>query len=180
MSGGRSKAKGSAFERVVAAKLSLWITDGASKDVFYRNILSGGRFTVKDVGMPGDLMASDPRGFPLLSLLSVECKHHKDINFDHFMMAGAKSFLGRVYEKTRQQGEKDKLRPMLIAKGNRTGALVIVDKHTGAAFLDSIASRSFNYHLLHRNKYFVCMLDDLMEASDAASFMDILRNPSHA
>ena len=43
---GGGKPKGNEFERWVGRQLSIWITDGARTNIFARNVLSGGGFTV--------------------------------------------------------------------------------------------------------------------------------------
>jgi len=61
MKSGGGKRKGSAWERDVAKMLSLWITEGKSKDVLWRSQSSGGRATVrsKTNGEPLNLQLGD-------------------------------------------------------------------------------------------------------------------------
>src|SRR5574343_1504424 len=73
-------AKGSAFEREVCKKLSLWWTHGERDDVFWRTAGSGARATTrskggrKTFGQYGDVQATDPIGQPLIDLFSIEIK----------------------------------------------------------------------------------------------------------
>lgn len=73
-------AKGSSFEREVCRRLSLWWTDGADDDVFWRTSNSGGRATARHrkgkrtQGHHGDVAAVDGRGEALTKLLIIELK----------------------------------------------------------------------------------------------------------
>ena len=74
--------KGSQFERDICRKLSLWWTDGARDDVFWRTSQSGGRATTRAKagkalqakGAYGDIAAIDPVGEPLINAVSIEVK----------------------------------------------------------------------------------------------------------
>ena len=46
MRAGSSKAKGSQWEREVGKTFSLWLTNNERPDLFSRNVLSGGAFTI--------------------------------------------------------------------------------------------------------------------------------------
>ena len=78
--GGQGKRKGSAFEREIAKKLSLWFSEGEREDIFYRSHNSGGRFTARQKSQKdtayqsGDITCSDPLGEHLISKWSIECK----------------------------------------------------------------------------------------------------------
>ena len=73
-------SKGSAFEREICKKLSMWWTDGKRDDVFWRSSNSGGRATMRAKsgkrthGHCGDIAAVDPIGAPLTSLVTLELK----------------------------------------------------------------------------------------------------------
>lgn len=73
-------SKGSAFEREICKKLSLWWTDGARDDVFWRTSGSGARAKTRGksgkstFGQYGDIQATDPIGQPLIDLCSIEVK----------------------------------------------------------------------------------------------------------
>lgn len=77
---GGGKNKGSAFEREVAKRLSLWWTDDEREDVFARSISSGAFATTRaksskgTFGQYGDLQAIDPIGQPLIDLCVIEIK----------------------------------------------------------------------------------------------------------
>ena len=76
----KGSGKGSAFERKICKRLSLWWTDGERDDIFWRTAGSGARATGrakqgKDTfGQYGDIQATDPDGQPLLDVCSIEIK----------------------------------------------------------------------------------------------------------
>ena len=74
----KKKGKGSAFERDICKKLSLWWSDGKLDDVFYRTAGSGARATVRGskrtFGQYGDVQATDPIGQPLMDVCTIELK----------------------------------------------------------------------------------------------------------
>jgi hypothetical protein len=73
-------AKGSAFERLICTRLSLWWSDGENDAIFWRTSQSGGRATTrrkkdKDTfGQAGDIAAVDPIGQPLMRMFAMELK----------------------------------------------------------------------------------------------------------
>lgn len=73
-------AKGSAFEREICKKLSLWWSGGERDDIFYRTSASGARWTARKktgkttVNEQGDMSYSDPSGKLLMDNWSVEMK----------------------------------------------------------------------------------------------------------
>lgn len=77
---GNSKGKGSAFEREIANKLSLWWTEGERDDIFWRSDNSGGRATMRrkagklTEGQAGDITYRDPIGKPLIDVFNIEAK----------------------------------------------------------------------------------------------------------
>ena len=82
MKPGCGKAKGSSFERLVARKLSLWITDGKDSTQLIRSVLSGGwgQGNVVSARQLGDLAANGPAGEEFRKHFVVECKHRFSID----------------------------------------------------------------------------------------------------
>ena len=89
MKPGGSKEKGANYERTVARRLSMWLTESARNDLFWRSAMSGGRATlamkahrrgavtgVADAHA-GDLSATHEIGLLFLKFFTVECKHWK-------------------------------------------------------------------------------------------------------
>ena len=73
-------AKGSAFEREIVKKLSLWWTYDQRNDIFWRTSGSGARATVRmkksecTAFSAGDIGCIDPEGIPLLESCLIEIK----------------------------------------------------------------------------------------------------------
>ena len=78
---GHGMKKGSAFEREICKKISLWWSEGQREDIFWRTAGSGARATQrsknkkKTYGQYGDVQAIDPIGEPLTKLCAIEIKH---------------------------------------------------------------------------------------------------------
>ncbi|QDP54837.1 MAG: hypothetical protein Unbinned3891contig1000_35 [Prokaryotic dsDNA virus sp.] len=77
--------KGSAFEREISKRLSLWWTEGVREDVFWRSAGSGSRATTRAKqgktthGSYGDIATLDPIGDPLLEMFTIELKRGNTI-----------------------------------------------------------------------------------------------------
>jgi len=73
-------AKGPQFERDMCKQLSLWWSDGARSDVFWRTSGSGARATVRakkgkeTFGQCGDVAAIHPDGVSFLEVFAIELK----------------------------------------------------------------------------------------------------------
>lgn len=177
MRNGGGKAKGNAFETKVATALSLWLTDGKKKDALSRNILSGGRFTVTTLGMPGDIIAVHPAAFEFCSKVTVECKHYADIGIERFFFQPDNSFLGRVFRKTREQCEPEGYFPVIVAKSNRVEPILITDSELGQLLIASAKNpRKFGYHLMHRERFLVTTFAALVEYVDAPTLLALFRD----
>lgn len=71
----RGKGKGSAFEREVCKKLSVWWTGDENGDCFWRSAMSGGRSTVTGTSTgAGDIVGTTGRGDELVQCVTFELK----------------------------------------------------------------------------------------------------------
>lgn len=127
--GGAGKRKGSAFERDVCVKLSLWVSGGKKTDLFWRSAMSGGRATVarktgKMVRQAGDICATTPEGHSFTSVWFVECKSYKQIDLAQFLVL-RKGVLAGWWKKCRFEARQYGREPMLIVKQNGWPALVV-------------------------------------------------------
>src|SRR5581483_12100766 len=86
---GGGKEKGSQYEREIGYKLSLWLSNGARKDILCRTVGSGAQFTFsKSVrGIPGDLRSQHELGDLFCQKFVLECKHWKDLELIRFLSA---------------------------------------------------------------------------------------------
>lgn len=132
MAGGRaSKAKGSAFERSVCVKLSEWISNGKSKDLFWRSAMSGGRAsrglqrgdTLRR--QAGDISAVAPEGHVLTDKFYIELKHLKNLALTAFVISNS-GMLQREWVKTIKQAHRYGRIPMMIVKQNHYATLMLV------------------------------------------------------
>ena len=76
MKPGKGKSKGSAFERLISHKLSLWLTGQDKEYYFYRSPSSGAVATMNEQNgeITGDIIAIKPEARVLTSKFSIECK----------------------------------------------------------------------------------------------------------
>jgi len=181
---GGGKDKGSSWERESGRILSLWLTAGARGDIFSRNVLSGGAFTVaQSLGkqtsrMPGDLMAAHPLAFTFLSQFMIECKHLQSLEIEqYFFDQAGKSFLNQIIVYAEQQAAQGGLEYMVVAKQDRKPPLVFVAGHIGARMLEAsrgTGSRTYiypPYHFMHKKRTMVLRLSDMVERVNPSSLL---------
>ena len=175
---GGSNPKGGKWERDVGQAISAWLTHGQRRDLFSRNVLSGGRFTRAEskgglAGIPGDLMAAHPLAFTFLSSYMVECKHHQDINLFQFMVDTKKtSPLARIIYTAQTQASRNDLDFFLVAKQNHMPPLLLTSAVTGEALMRSALTRNGCTHILHDRNYFMAPFTYVMDHCDADAFLD--------
>jgi len=125
----RGHGKGASFERDVCRALSLWVSAGERKDLFWRAAMSGGRATVarkrgEKVHQAGDITAVHAEGHKLTDDVYIECKHYRDLELDSFIVCGTGK-LTRFWRETLKKAAQNQRYPMLIAKQNFLPTLVI-------------------------------------------------------
>lgn len=156
---GGGKQKGSAFERRVCVDLSLWVTRGKNKDVFWRSSMSGGRATIHVAKgqlnrQAGDICAVAPEGHSLTNNWFIECKHVKNLSIDGFFISNVGP-LAKFWKQCMKQAGQHKKEAMLIAKQNNQPTLLIVN-----ADIDNFGFRGW-----HRsgNRAHVYLYDQLLK-----------------
>jgi hypothetical protein len=177
-----SKAKGSSFERLVCSRLSLWISTGQRSNIFSRNVLSGGAFTVAsgkghEVNLPGDIAASHPLAFEFLSLFCVEAKHRKGLFLDAYLWDPAgKNFMARVYEHAANQAASVGLQPMVIARQNYSPTIVLMPCKIGMlACASSYPANMLSYHCLHRETVAFLLFNQLLRYVRPLKFLNAVK-----
>lgn len=120
------KQKGGEWERQVCKLLSLWVSAGEHKDLFWRSAMSGGRATVARgaVRQAGDICAVAPEGHSLTDRYYIECKIYKDLNLARFFIE-QKGQLAAFWHETIKQAAIYNRSPMLVAKQNLYPAIVV-------------------------------------------------------
>jgi hypothetical protein len=126
---GGGKAKGSQFERDICVKLSLWVSAGKRKDLFWRSAMSGGRATVSrgEVRQAGDITSVAAEGHILTDYCYIECKFVKDLGLTSFILDN-KGALATYWKVALREAKSYKREPILIAKQNLLPPLVIAQK----------------------------------------------------
>ena len=108
-------SKGSAFEREICKKLSLWWTkysDQPREDIFWRTAGSGARAKVrgrknkKTAGQHGDIAAIDPIGKPFIDLLTLELKRGYNKSTIADLLDKPAKAAKQVYEKWFEQAKE--------------------------------------------------------------------------
>lgn len=174
MRAGGGKQKGAQYERDVCVALSLWISGGKKRDLFWRSAMSGGRATVAGrkghnlAAQAGDISATDKDGHALTDHYYVECKRYADLNFGAFLTKGigplAKFWTTAVEEATRY----DRI-PMLIVREDRNDTILMVPN---AAML----SRGMTGHSFQLNPgAFIARMEKVK--ADLYRFDDVMLTP---
>jgi hypothetical protein len=128
---GGGKGKGSAFEREICKRLSLWVSHDKREDLYWRSAMSGGRATVgrkqgKDhAHHAGDISATHPDGHKLTNHWYIECKFYRDLQIESALLDSTGS-LAKFWKETCTQATAHHKLPMLIAKQNNTKILLAI------------------------------------------------------
>lgn len=149
-------SKGSAFEREIAKRLSLWWTqeDNPRDDVFWRTDNSGGRATSrggkgrKTANSHGDIMYLDPIGKPLLDLITFEVKRGYAKDTLHDLLDKADKAALQTYEKWFVKAKYDSVAAgtpywMLISRRDKRVALVLMPANLYQLLEPQLCSRLF-------------------------------------
>lgn len=118
----------------MAQRLSLWVSDATSKDLFWRSAMSGGRYTVQRRGpglgaenSVGDISANHPDGFLFLEIFSVECKFYADLKMP-LPIFGHLGEFPNIWYKPLEEAKSAGREPFVIAKQNRQDPLLLTTK----------------------------------------------------
>jgi hypothetical protein len=153
MRAGGGKAKGGAWERVVAKRLSLWITNGKSQDVFWRSAMSGGRATVArgKVRQAGDICAVAEEGNEFSETYFIECKHVKKLGLDSFLISNTGP-LAKFWTKARREARKYGRSPILICKQNGLPPLLV-----------TVARHDFSHPIINTPRACIFLFEDWLQ-----------------
>jgi hypothetical protein len=143
---GGGKAKGSAFEREVCKKLSLWLSAGRRDDLLWRSAMSGGRATVRFKqgstarAQAGDISAIHPLGAILTSRYVIEVKSYRTLNIAASVYRYEEQgipkgrTLAAFWWRCLHDAKKYDCNPLLIAKENRHAPFVCMTEEDLHAF----------------------------------------------
>ncbi|MHB8880421.1 MAG: putative PDDEXK endonuclease [Thermodesulfovibrionales bacterium] len=77
-----NKTRANRWEREASRLLSLWVSGGKRKDLFWRTNSSGAKGTVtKEKNHCGDIVASDPAGVEFADRFHIEAKWRKEFDY---------------------------------------------------------------------------------------------------
>jgi hypothetical protein len=126
MKSGKGKSKGSAFEREVCKDLSLWLSGGKRKDLFWRSAMSGGRATIHGVKVrqAGDITAVALEAQAFTQKYVIECKHYRNLRTLQFLLEG-KGKLAKFWTTLQKIARQHGKSPILIARSNKQPTIVI-------------------------------------------------------
>lgn len=127
-----SKKKGNTFEREMARRISLWISNDQRDDLIWRSINSGALFTSrakkKQTGYAeqiGDLAPIDPLAKWFLYHFPIELKSYKNLQVEGLIW-GSKSILLDFWQIHWAQCNQFGRNPILIAKQNRKDPIILL------------------------------------------------------
>jgi Holliday junction resolvase len=129
----RSKQKGSAFERDICRKLSLWISNNEHNDLLWRSAMSGGTATVarkrgeSKSHQCGDISAIAPEGHVLTDKVIIECKHYKKLDWEALIYKNSGN-ISKFWSVLLDDCKHFNKRPFLILKQNGRTVLVGLNK----------------------------------------------------
>jgi len=130
MKAGGGKTKGSAFERLVCKRLSMWLTRGERDDLFWRSAMSGGRATLQlrdDILNPaqsGDLTAISQESYAFAERSFIECKHYRELGIARGFICRTGTLWG-FWEIAVRDAERQGKQPILVVRQNRYPIIVI-------------------------------------------------------
>jgi hypothetical protein len=163
---GGGKQKGASFEREISVALSLWVSGGKDKDLFWRSAMSGGRATVAyrkgDTlkRQTGDITANAPEGHALTDLFFVEVKFYKDLEVDSLVYTG-KGKLAEFWKIACTEAAKYGKRPMLIAKANNRKTLLCMNRGNALA-MPGVSIRAMAYVYGSQSPIHIMLLDEAL------------------
>lgn len=171
------KDKGQEFERTISQRLSMWVSKGVRKDVFWRSASSGGR---RVDGKPidtqaGDIVAVDTLGFSLTNTFVIECKYWADLAWEDLVYRRASGLLEFEWKKLTRICASVRKEPFFLVKKNRRHEIVGVT-HAGLHILNACSSRTIDviatFKIPEQLDMVIVPLSDLLVFVDPTRFID--------
>ena len=132
MKPGAGKQKGSAFEREVCRRLSLWLSQGQRSDLLWRSAMSGGRATVQfkagkvNLAQSGDVSAIGQEAYAFCEKVFVEVKHYSDLSIGRGFLCHTGNLVAFWHVAVREAAKYGK-HPLLIARQNRYPTMALTE-----------------------------------------------------
>lgn len=150
---GRGNSKGSAYERLICKRLSMWWSGGSRDDLYWRSSQSGGRATTRrkqglsTAFQEGDVAATDPKGISLLRRVVIEIKRGYNASSvqDLFDNPGKPSIFKKWTEKAEEDREAADVKYWwLIAKRDRREAVIYMPAKCYSSIKSQLGDAAFN------------------------------------
>lgn len=120
---GNSKAKGSAFEREIAKRLTFWLTGQSKEMCFWRSSNSGGTFTTNKGAtreMSGDLSGLTADAMKICDLINFELKTGYDsADLNLFLKENKNEVLKNFWEQSCRDAKLTNKEPLVIFRKKR-------------------------------------------------------------
>lgn len=155
------KHKGNGFEREVSKLLSLWISKGEDKYLFWRSASSGAMAPRAGTDY-GDITSMKPEGYPLIDKFTIECKRNK--RWDLFtIMTSDKTPLNKWWEQTENQSDEAGNVPLLVFKLDRYPIMCAMDLSDYESIMcDSVKHRKIIISNDHIGEIVIFFFEDFM------------------
>jgi hypothetical protein len=177
MQPGAGKRKGSAYERSICKRLSLWISEGERTDLLWRATSSGAQTTIYQkrnsksfISQGGDIASIDPLSKAFVDMYAIECKHYADLQVENLAFDGPCKLWDFWKHHIDTVAAPSNRLPMLIARQNRKKDILMLH--------DCCWSGTFPYiHVNKQNYYaYVMPLEAFLEQNSYKRFMDFKRD----
>jgi hypothetical protein len=165
MKAGAGKRKGGNYERQIAKRLSLWITQGKNENGLWRSSSSGATATIgKKKGeinpyQCGDLCAVSPDCYNFAEKIYVEIKSYKQLNITNFIF-NRPSILEKFWKIALQESKDYNKEPIIVAKENNFPELIIFRKKL---FDNLLPQQHFSKIEIKNGGTYIAFLDEFLK-----------------
>lgn len=171
-----SKSIGNNFERLFSKELSLWCSNGKDDDLFWRDLSSGARATVrakqnKNSTNYGDIVATNLLYKPFIDLFFIDTKSYKLFNPIIINKKNIKSnSIFHQWIKVNNECPKDKI-PFMVCKirDSKTPQFIILPSST-----KYLCSNKITYQIFFEMTYYVFDLIIQDEFFNLNSYDDLI------
>lgn len=166
MKAGAGKRKGGNYERQIARKLSLWITQDKNENGLWRSSSSGATATInKKKGninpyQCGDLCAVSADCYGFAEKIYVEIKSYKKLSIANFIF-NRSSILKKFWDVAKKESKEYNKEPIIIAKENNFPELIIFQP---TFFKLVIPYKTFTKVEIKNGGIYIALLDEFLSS----------------
>lgn len=127
-----NKSKGSAFEREICKRLTIWLIGKDKPIQFWRSAASGGLATLnsKNITVTGDIQALTPEAMKIAKYISFEAKTgYKDATFDNFFKDNKSDILRSFWIQCVSSARKSDKFAVLIFRKKGCQVIIGIDEN---------------------------------------------------